>query len=170
MKINWWPWGVLTLVSLVLLSFFVLYPLAVLFSNSVVHDGGGYSLAAFFTLAPRFFRRHWFEYGMTDLGQAMGMTATGLLLNRLVDPLNRTGARESFAYNQLAYEPFMGGGIVTAFAVVAIATFGSLPVLIVCTIICIFWIVVGLLLGKRHKRRGRQDNNLGRLALTIFGR
>ena len=51
MKINWWPWGVLTLVSLVLLSFFVLYPLAVLFSNSVVDDGGGYSLAAFFTLA-----------------------------------------------------------------------------------------------------------------------
>ena len=30
MKINWWPWGVLTLISLVLLSFFVLYPLAVL--------------------------------------------------------------------------------------------------------------------------------------------
>ena len=48
MKINWWPWGVLTLVSLALLSFFVLYPLAVLFSNSVVDDGGGYSLAAFF--------------------------------------------------------------------------------------------------------------------------
>lgn len=51
MKINWWPWGVLTLVSLVLLSFFVLYPLAVLFGNSVVDDGGGYSLAAFATLA-----------------------------------------------------------------------------------------------------------------------
>lgn len=51
MKINWWPWGVLTLVSLVLLSFFVLYPLAVLFGNSVVDDGGGYSLAAFAMLA-----------------------------------------------------------------------------------------------------------------------
>ena len=47
MKINWWPWGVLTLISLVLLSFFVLYPLAVLFGNSVVDDGGSYSLAAF---------------------------------------------------------------------------------------------------------------------------
>ncbi len=50
MKINWWPWGVLTLISLVLLSFFVLYPLAVLFGNSVVDDGGSYSLAAFITL------------------------------------------------------------------------------------------------------------------------
>jgi iron(III) transport system permease protein len=51
MKIRWWPWGVLTLVSLALLCFFVLYPLAVLFGNSVVDDGGGYSLAAFLTLA-----------------------------------------------------------------------------------------------------------------------
>ena len=50
MKINWWPWGVLTLISLTLLSFFVLYPLGVLFGNSVVDDGGGYSLAAFITL------------------------------------------------------------------------------------------------------------------------
>lgn len=125
-------------------------------------------LTAFFVLAPRFFRRHWFEYGMTDLGQAMGMTATGLLLNRLVDPLNRTGARESFAYKQLAYEPFMGGGIVTAFAVVALATFGALPVLAVCTAVCIFWIVVGLLLGRGRKRRSAQSNLLGRLALDIF--
>ena len=37
-------------------------------------------LAAFFLLAPKFFHKHWFEYGMTDVGQAMGMTATGLLL------------------------------------------------------------------------------------------
>ncbi len=47
MKINWWPWGVLTLVCLALLCFFVLYPLGVLFSNSVVDESGGYSLAAF---------------------------------------------------------------------------------------------------------------------------
>lgn len=166
--------------SIIALDLLIITAIGTMSLSAIGHDIGPFVilavagivwiLAAFFTLAPRFFRRHWFEYGMTDLGQAMGMTATGLLLNRLVDPLNRTGARESFAYKQLAYEPFMGGGIVTAFAVVAIATFGSLPVLIVCTIICIFWIVVGLLLGKRHKRRGRQDNNLGRLALTIFGR
>ena len=51
MKINWWPWGLLTAVSLVLLLFFVLYPLAVLFANSVVDADGQYSLAAFYTLA-----------------------------------------------------------------------------------------------------------------------
>lgn len=50
MKINWWPWGVLTVVSLALLCFFVLYPLGVLFSNSVVDESGSYSLAAFNSL------------------------------------------------------------------------------------------------------------------------
>ena len=50
MKITWWPWGALTLVSLTLLCFFVLYPLGVLFSNSVVDESGSYSLAAFNSL------------------------------------------------------------------------------------------------------------------------
>ncbi len=47
MKIHWWPWGVLTLASLAVLAFFLLYPLAVLLGNSVAADGDGYSLAAF---------------------------------------------------------------------------------------------------------------------------
>jgi len=51
MKINWWPWGLLTAVSLALLLFFMLYPLAVLFGNSVLDESGAYSLAAFATLA-----------------------------------------------------------------------------------------------------------------------
>lgn len=127
--------------------------------------GVAWIIFAFFTLAPRFFHRHWFEYGTTDMGQAMGMTATGLLLNRLVDPLNRTGARESFAYKQLAYEPFMGGGLVTAFAVVAISTFGPLPVLLVCAVVCIFWLVLGLRLGRRRTRQHRHDFNLARFAI-----
>lgn len=127
--------------------------------------GIAWILAAFFTLAPRFFHRHWFEYGMTDMGQAMGMTATGLLLNRLVDPLNRTGARESFAYKQLAYEPFMGGGIVTAFATVAISGFGPLPVLAVCAIICVFWLALGLRLGRTHRRKHRHDRRFAEFAM-----
>lgn len=123
-------------------------------------------LAAFFILAPKFFHKHWFEYGMTDIGQAMGMTATGLLLNRLVDPLNRTGARESFAYKQLAYEPFMGGGIVTAFAAVAIVEFGQVPVLVVASLVTIFWLVVGLTLGRKRKKLHRHDHSFAKTALS----
>ncbi|RIJ04932.1 iron ABC transporter permease [Achromobacter sp. K91] len=47
MKIKWWPWGILTAISLALLLFFVLYPLAVLFSNSVTGQDGGFTLEGF---------------------------------------------------------------------------------------------------------------------------
>ena len=47
LKSKWWPWGVLTVLSLVILIFFVLYPLGVLFNNSVRDDSGALSLAGF---------------------------------------------------------------------------------------------------------------------------
>jgi len=47
MRIQWWPWGVLTAISLALLLFFVLYPLGVLFGNSVTGQDGGFSLEGF---------------------------------------------------------------------------------------------------------------------------
>ncbi|MDR2450281.1 MAG: iron ABC transporter permease [Candidatus Accumulibacter sp.] len=47
MKLRWWPWGVLTVIALVILAFFVLYPLGVLFSNSVRDESGALSLAGF---------------------------------------------------------------------------------------------------------------------------
>ncbi|MBB1627051.1 iron ABC transporter permease [Achromobacter sp. UMC71] len=47
MKIKWWPWGILTAISLTLLLFFVLYPLGVLFSNSITGQDGGFSLEGF---------------------------------------------------------------------------------------------------------------------------
>lgn len=50
MKLKWWPWGVLTAVSLVLLLFFVFYPLGVLFANSLTDANGGFSLSGFATL------------------------------------------------------------------------------------------------------------------------
>lgn len=50
MNIKWWPWGFLTLVSLVLLLFFVFYPLGVLFINSVQDESGALSLSGFITL------------------------------------------------------------------------------------------------------------------------
>lgn len=121
-------------------------------------------VGAFFVLAPRIFKKHWFEYGMTDLGQAMGMTATGLLLNRLVDPLNRTGAREAFAYKQLAYEPFMGGGIVTAMAAIVIVEFGLMTAFIIALSVFVFWLVVGLLLGARRGKRQRRQGVIGAVA------
>lgn len=51
MTIRWWPWGLLTAISLAVLVFFVVYPLTVLFGNSILDESGNYSLAAFISLA-----------------------------------------------------------------------------------------------------------------------
>ena len=111
--------------------------------------GIAWILIGFLVLAPRMFTHFWFEKGLTNMGQSMGMTATGLLLGRLADPLNKSEARESFAYKQLAFEPFMGGGIVTAGAVIVLHEFGQVPVLIATTVITLFWLLLGLHLGRQ---------------------
>ena len=105
----------------------------------------------FLILAPLVFPSYWFEKGLTNMGQSMGMTATGLLLQRLSDPSNKSKARESFAYKQLVFEPFMGGGIVTASAVIFIYEFGLTTTLVVSSVITIFWLIVGLRLGMKRR-------------------
>lgn len=111
----------------------------------------------FLFLAPRMFSSFWFEKGLTNMGQSMGMTATGLLLGRLADPTNHSKARESFGYKQLAFEPFMGGGIVTVGSVIALYEFGQVPVLIVVTVVTVFWIWLGLRLGRRRQIVTQED-------------
>lgn len=115
--------------------------------------GVAWIVFGFLVLAPRMFKTYWFEKGMTNMGQSMGMTATGLLLGRLSDPVNKSGARESFAYKQLVFEPFMGGGLVTVGSVIVLYEFGPVPVLIGVTIITLFWLWLGLRLGKRETSR-----------------
>ena len=68
-----------------------------------------------------------FERAIADFGQSLGVTATGLLLLRTVDPENKTEATAAFGYKQLLHEPFMGGGIVTALALTLVFTIGWVP-------------------------------------------
>ncbi len=112
--------------------------------------GIAWILGCFAILAPRMFPSYWFENGITNIGQSMGMTATGLLMNRLADPTNKTHAREGFAYKQLVFEPFMGGGIITATAAVVIYELGSWFALITATIFMLFWLVLGLVMYRRR--------------------
>lgn len=108
-------------------------------------------LGCFLFLAPKFFTDHWFQRGVTDYGQAMGMTATGLLMNRLADPGNKLKIREAFAYKQLAFEPLLGGGLITATAAIIIHEFGSTVALVGALIGTVFWLIVGLKLGTKRK-------------------
>jgi ESS family glutamate:Na+ symporter len=111
--------------------------------------GIAWNVLAFIYLGPRMLPTFWFERGIGDLGQSMGVTATGLVLMRMVDPDNRSGAFESFAYKQLLFEPIVGGGLFTAAAPLLIAQFGPVPVLLLTTGILAFWLVFGMYNFKR---------------------
>ncbi|MEC4986013.1 MAG: sodium/glutamate symporter [Oscillatoria sp. PMC 1068.18] len=106
--------------------------------------GIAWNVLAFVYLAPRLLPNYWFERGICDLGQSMGVTPTGLLLLRMVDPQNQSGAFESFAYKQLLFTPFVGGGIFTAAAPILISKFGSMWVLLITGSLLIFWLFFGL--------------------------
>lgn len=105
--------------------------------------GISWNIFAFLFFAPKLLSSFWFERGLGDMGQSMGVTATGLLLLQMVDPGNRTGALESFAYKQLLFEPIMGGGLFTAAAPILIFQLGATPVFFITSGFLIFWIIFG---------------------------
>jgi ESS family glutamate:Na+ symporter len=53
-----------------------------------------------------------------------GVTAIGLLLLRVVDPLYKTDTAKAFGFKQMIYEPFLGGGFITAFAPMLVIRLG----------------------------------------------
>ena len=106
-------------------------------------------------VAPRIFRDAWFERAIAEFGQATGVTATGLMLLRTVDPENRTPAAMSFGYKQLLHEPFMGGGLWTASALALVYRFGWLPVLGFSAAMLVLWSVCALFMARAKRRSGR---------------
>ncbi|BAZ41216.1 sodium/glutamate symport carrier protein [Calothrix sp. NIES-4101] len=108
-----------------------------------------WNICAFLFLAPRIFPTFWLERGIGDMGQSMGVTATGILLMRMADPDNHSGAFEGFAYKQLFFEPILGGGLFTAAAPPLIVEFGAFPILLLSFVIMIFWLIFGLINCKR---------------------
>jgi ESS family glutamate:Na+ symporter len=119
--------------------------------------GIAWNIFAFLYLAPRVIPSYWFERGLGDLGQSMGVTATGILLLRMVDPDNRSGAFESFAYKQLFFEPIVGGGLFTAAAPSLIARFGLVSILLLTGGILVAWLVFGFLAFGKSARRARKS-------------
>jgi glutamate:Na+ symporter, ESS family len=106
-------------------------------------------------LAPRLIPYNWFERGIGDFGQSMGVTVTGLLLMRMADPPNRSGALESFGYKQLLFEPIVGGGLFTAASLPLIMQFGPVAILVLCAAIMIGWLLFGFVYFAPLVRRER---------------
>ena len=95
------------------------------------------------TLARRILPDAWFERAIAEMGQSMGVTATGLLLLRMVDPDYDTPAADAFACKQIVHEPFMGGGLWTSTAIPLIAIYGPGRIFIVAVVVISIWLTIG---------------------------
>ncbi len=106
-------------------------------------------------LARRLLPDVWFERSIAEMGQSMGVTATGLLLLRVVDPEYESPAADAFASKQLLHEPIMGGGLWTSSAVPLLAVpamggLGGVPVFLITVGAIIFWAVISLTVFKKR--------------------
>jgi ESS family glutamate:Na+ symporter len=103
-----------------------------------------WSVTGLLWLGPRFFSAHWFDRGIADYGQSQGNVATGFILAEMADPAHTTGAAMGYGYKQLFYEPFLGGGILTALSVPIILSIGSLTFGIASALITVGLIIWGI--------------------------
>lgn len=98
-------------------------------------------------LAPRMFKQFWFERGITEFGMQTGVTAIGLFLLRVVDPLYRTDTAKAFGFKQMIYEPFLGGGFITALAPILVLNLGLWQSIGIAFGIMAVFFVISLLSG-----------------------
>ena len=120
-------------------------PLAIMIVCGVV-----WTVFAVMFFGPRLFKTAWFERSIAEFGQACGVTATGLLLLRTVDPAGKTPASASFAGKQLLHEPAMNLWVALAFAL--IFAIGWMKVFLISLAMLVLWIVVAAVLIVRGRR------------------
>ena len=98
-------------------------------------------------IAPRMFPSYWFERGITEFGMQTGVTAMGLLLLRLVDPMYRTDTATGFGFKQIIYEPFLGGGLITALSPFIVIYFGAWGSIGICAGLMIVFALISIFSG-----------------------
>lgn len=58
-------------------------------------------------------RPYWFQLGIINYGMSTGVTATGFVLLKMIDPELESGAAEDYALAAPLSSPFVGGGMLT---------------------------------------------------------
>ena len=108
-----------------------------------------FNVAILWFFTPRVIPEFWVERGVGDFGQSMGVTATGLALLRVADPDEKSPALEAFGYKQLAFEPFFGGGLITALCIPVMFAVGNVYVILIpMAIVFIIALVAGMVYKK----------------------
>ncbi|MCP4481953.1 MAG: sodium:glutamate symporter [bacterium] len=94
-------------------------------------------------------KKFWFERAIVEMGQSMGVTATGILLLRIVDPDQKTTVYSDFGYKQMLHEPFMGGGIWTSIAIPLAITKDPIWIFLISLGMIILWILLWYFLKRK---------------------
>lgn len=115
----------------------------------LIAAGIGWNVLCLTVFARRAFKDAWFERGIAEMGQSMGVTATGLLLLRVVDPDYETEAAEAFAAKQLLHEPFMGGGLWTGAAIPLLALWGGWPIFGIAVGAIAIWTIILITMNRK---------------------
>jgi len=119
----------------------------------LVISGVLYIVAVTWFIAPRMLSDSWFEKAIVEFGMETGVTAMGIMLLRVVDPHFETDASETFAFKQLIYQPFFGGGFVTAMTPVLILTMGLARFIgLMLAIALILGVLLPFAAGWMHRR------------------
>lgn len=106
-----------------------------------------WSIVAMVTIG-RLLPDFWLERSLTELGLALGATATALLMLRMVDPDNKTILLRSFCFKQIFHVMICGGGVFTSTSVIMLDTVGPLGVALLSGGCTLFWL--GLLVCWSH--------------------
>ncbi len=121
----------------------------------LIGAGAVWTVASIFLIAPRLLGEAWFERSIAEFGQATGVTATGLLLLRTVDPENRTCAATAFGYKQLIHEPVMNTWVAIAIALVLANPANWFGVWLFSSVVLALWMAAAGILIWRNRCQPR---------------
>lgn len=94
----------------------------------------------------------WYVYALPDYGGATATTASGLLLADVADPHRLTTSKKAYMFKQPFYEPFMGGGLVTALSIPLIKFWGIWSYLFITVAALLIVAFFGFLLWRKKQR------------------
>lgn len=120
--------------------------LAILISVGIV-----WNLCMCFLIAPWVYRSSPWTKALGDFAHSTGAATTALMIMKISDPADKTGAKTSFNFKQPLYEPIVGGGIITALSMPLIHTIGALNTLYIFTGLFITTIIIGLIILRIKK-------------------
>lgn len=103
-----------------------------------------WNLTMCFLVAPRVYKSSPWVKALGDFSHSTGAATTALMVMKISDPANKSGAHHSFNYKQPLYEPIVGGGILTALSLPFIHTIGATNSLIVFSVLLCLTVAISI--------------------------